>query len=164
MGAIYIPLIFHAGYGVIITSTAQKKYFTRVDNVENIRFVFQRLTGGIALLYLVYHILQFRLVHDLDYNYIAKSIASAQMVLPIDAISFLNPLPISPYWFYVIGLVAIVYHLANGLWGFCITWGITVGKKSQMAVTLLGIGIFVVFSTIGVMTINHLAEAGKALL
>jgi hypothetical protein len=32
---------------------------------------------------------------------------------------------------YAVGILATVYHFANGLWNFLISWGITVGKKAQ---------------------------------
>ena len=33
--------------------------------------------------------------------------------------------------FYVAGILATVYHLANGIWTSLITWGITIGPSSQ---------------------------------
>ena len=63
----------------------------------------------------------------------------------------------------MISLLSINYHFAHGLWGFCITWGITIGKKSQEAVSLIGIVVFAVLSYIGIATVNHLAAAGAGL-
>ena len=34
---------------------------------------------------------------------------------------------------YVIGVLATVYHLANGIWTSLITWGVTIGPSSQRA-------------------------------
>ena len=31
-------------------------------------------------------------------------------------------------------MLAAFYHFANGMWNFCITWGITVGVKAQQRV------------------------------
>ncbi|MCZ6683513.1 MAG: hypothetical protein O7B26_10035, partial [Planctomycetota bacterium] len=55
-----------------------------------------------------------------------------------------------PAWFtlsiYVVGLAAAVYHFANGIWSFCVSWGITVGEKAQKAVgmfaTAVGLVLF----------------------
>ena len=33
--------------------------------------------------------------------------------------------------FYLIGSLALVYHFANGLWTFAITWGLTVTENAQ---------------------------------
>jgi hypothetical protein len=35
------------------------------------------------------------------------------------------------FGFYVLGLWAAVFHFCNGIWTFCISWGITVGAKAQ---------------------------------
>jgi len=159
--ALFIPIGFHAIYGVLIYTTAKPNHL-QYSHLENWRYILQRVTGMIALVYIIYHILQFRLVHDLDYNYVAKSMAGYQEIPGLMQIPFINPFSI--YWFYIIGIVSIVYHFANGIWGFCITWGITVGKKSQLAVTYLALFVFIVFTYIGVVTTNHLAEVGKTLL
>jgi succinate dehydrogenase / fumarate reductase cytochrome b subunit len=41
-----------------------------------------------------------------------------------------------------------VFHLANGLWGFCLTWGLTVTVRAQRAAAtvfgLLGLLLFVI--------------------
>lgn len=38
-----------------------------------------------------------------------------------------------PLWaiFYIICVIAVVFHFANGLWSFCVTWGFLQSKKSQ---------------------------------
>jgi succinate dehydrogenase/fumarate reductase cytochrome b subunit len=50
------------------------------------------------------------------------------------------------FWFYVVGLASVCFHFANGVWGFCVSWGITVGAKAQAwagaAFAALGLLIF----------------------
>ena len=59
---------------------------------------------------------------------------------------------------YGIGVVASVYHLANGVWTSLITWGITIGPRSQrmagyactafgVALSLVGLGAMRGFAT-----------------
>lgn len=158
---IFLPIGFHALYGIIIYKTAKPNHF-QYSYLENWRYILQRATGMIALVYIVYHILQFKTVEDLDYDYIAKSLAGTQSIDFLPKIPLINPYSI--YWFYVIGILSSVYHLANGIWSFCITWGITVGKKSQLAVISLSFLVFVVLSVLGISTCNSLAEAGSKLL
>lgn len=158
---LYIPIIFHAVYGVVIYTTAKPNHW-QYSHLENWRYILQRITGVIALVYIYYHIMQFKLVHDLDYNYIAKTLAGTQHIPGIIEIPYINPF--SVYWFYLISLVAINYHFANGIWGFCITWGITIGKKSQQFMSLVSLVVFAVLTYIGVETINHLANAGAKLI
>lgn len=158
---LFLPIAFHAIYGVIIYKTAKPNHF-QYSYIENLRYILQRATGMIALVYIIYHIFQFRTVHELDYNYIAKSLASTQSIDFLPQIPLINPFSI--YWFYIIGIVSSVYHLANGIWSFCITWGITVGKKSQTAVLALSVMVFIILNAMGIMTCNSLAEAGAKLL
>jgi succinate dehydrogenase / fumarate reductase cytochrome b subunit len=131
-------------------------------HLENWRYILQRVTGIIAMFYIAYHIWQFKTVHDLDFNYIAKTLAGAQTIPGLPLIPIINPF--SVYWFYLVSLLCINYHFANGLFGFCITWGITIGRRSQKAVSLFGVLMFIVLSVMGILTINHLAKIGSELL
>lgn len=155
---IFLPIIFHAAYGIIIYTTAKPNHF-QYRYSANLRYVFQRLTGLIALVYIAFHIIQFKTVHNLDYNYVAESLASYQMIDILPSIPFLNPF--SVYWFYVIGLVSTIYHFCNGIWSFCITWGITIGSKSQNAVLAASSVLFVVLSLLSIATLNSLYEVGS---
>ncbi|MDA0772318.1 MAG: hypothetical protein O3C63_05185 [Cyanobacteria bacterium] len=157
---LFIPIGFHAIYGIVICSTAQPNHMKR-PGLENFRYILQRATGIWAMVYIYYHIMQFKTVHDLDYNYIAKTLAGTETISWLPLIPYVNPF--SVYWFYVISLLSINYHFANGLWGFCITWGITIGKKSQEAISLIGVVVFAVLSYIGIATVNHLAHVGAGL-
>ncbi len=155
---LFLPILFHALYGILIYTTAKPNHW-QYSHLENWRYILQRATGMIALVYIIYHVVQFKTVEDLDYNYIAKTLASGQNLDFLPAIPLLNPFSI--YWFYVISLLSINYHFANGIWGFCITWGITIGKKAQQATAILALVVFLALSWIGLETINHLAQAGN---
>ena len=58
---------------------------------------------------------------------------------------------------YLIGIMSATFHFGNGLWGFCISWGIIVGPKAQrnagiafmlvgLLLTVLGLATVVEFS------------------
>jgi len=158
---LFVPIGFHALYGVLIYTTAKPNHM-QYSGLENFRYILQRATGFVALAYIWYHIIQFKTVPNLDYDYVAKSLAGTQTIANLPLVPWLNPFSI--YWFYIIGLVSITYHFANGIWGFCITWGITVGKKSQQLTSLLALVVFIVLTYVGVDTINHLADAGKNII
>lgn len=157
---IFGPIIFHALYGIVIYTTARPNHM-QYSGLENWRYILQRITGLIALVYIYYHVMQFKTIEDLDYNYVAKSLAGTQTIDWAPQIPFLNPF--SVYWFYVIGLLSTIYHFANGLWSFCITWGITIGRRAQNAVSIIGLVVFLVLSYISIETLNSLAEVGKGL-
>ena len=48
---IFLPIIFHATYGIIIYTTAKPNQL-KYSYSENWRYIFQRLTGVIALVYI----------------------------------------------------------------------------------------------------------------
>ena len=43
----------------------------------------------------------------------------------------MNPLILTVY---IVGTLSCLYHLTNGIFTFCITWGITVGASAQTMV------------------------------
>jgi succinate dehydrogenase / fumarate reductase cytochrome b subunit len=159
--ALFGPILFHAVYGIIIVRSSKPNH-VQYGNSENWRYFLMRVTGMIAFVYIIFHVLQFRTVEHLDYNYIAKSMVAGQTIPLLPELPLINPF--SVYWFYIIGIVSITYHFANGIWSFCITWGITVSKKSQQVVAVLSFGVFLVLTTLGVLTANHLAAAGAQML
>ena len=60
---------------------------------------------------------------------------------------------------YVIGIVASIYHLTNGIFTFCITWGICVGDRAQKFFATCAILLFVVMSIWAVGILLALAAA-----
>ena len=56
-------------------------------------------------------------------------------------------------WFYIICVVATVFHFANGLWSFFVSWGITVTPRSQQISTYVTMAFFVALSIVGVRAI-----------
>ena len=46
--------------------------------------------------------------------------------------------------FYIVGVVSAIFHFANGLWSFFVSWGITVSPRSQQISTYVTLVIFVV--------------------
>src|SRR5699024_3566815 len=65
------------------------------------------------------------------------------------------------FWFYAISIISVVFHLANGLWSFAVSWGIAQSPKSQQIVTYVTVGIFLVVSYIGVRSIVHCAVGAE---
>ena len=54
---------------------------------------------------------------------------------------------------YAIGVLASVYHLANGLWTMGITWGIWISPKAQARANVVCSGFGVVLAVIGLGSI-----------
>jgi len=91
----------------------------------------QRVTGGIAFVFIFYHLWQmhwlggylgggaFKFEHIVGSTKAATSTAAA-----IQSAWWIAPL-------YFIGIVGTVFHLANGVWTALITWGITIRPRTQ---------------------------------
>ena len=49
-----------------------------------------------------------------------------------------------PGWaiFYIICIIAVVFHFANGLWSFLVTWGGLQSPKSQRVFTWVSLIVF----------------------
>lgn len=137
---IYLPLIFHAVLGVYIAFTA-KHNLGNYKFGRNWAFFFQRITGIIALIFIVWHVWQTRVQVALG-----NAEVNADMMYNILQQPFY-------FWFYIISILAIVYHLANGLWGFLVSWGIAQSPKSQRFFSYVSVLVFVVVSYIGIRTV-----------
>lgn len=139
---IFIPFLYHALYGLFIASYARNN-LPSYNYGRNNMFMWQRVTGIFLLLFILYHIWQFRFVAFRSEHADAGTVAASLSIFPI-------------FVFYIIGVLSAGFHLGNGLWTFCITWGLTIGKRAQrisqivttaisVLVSLIGIGIAVAF-------------------
>jgi len=136
---IYLPLIFHAVYGIYIAFTA-KNNLGRFGFFRNWMFMLQRVTGIITLIFLVWHIwatrIQKALGAEVNFDMMAEIFSSPFMVA-----------------FYIVGVISAIFHFANGLWSFAVSWGLTITPKSQKIMTYVTLVVFVVLSYIGVSAI-----------
>lgn len=137
---IYIPLMFHAFYGVYIAFTA-KSNLKRFGTTRNWFFMLQRLTGIFLVVFIAWHIWQTRL---------QKAIADAEVNYDMMADIVSNPAMLA---FYIVGILAATFHLSNGIWSFLVSWGITQSPKSQKVATWVTMIFFVLLSVVGVMAI-----------
>ncbi|WP_042345467.1 succinate dehydrogenase cytochrome b558 subunit [Bacillus massiliigorillae] len=137
---IFLPLLYHAIYGVYIAFTA-KPNNGRFGFFRNWMFLLQRVTGILTFIFLIWHVWETRLakaIYDttLDFNMMADILSNPAMLA-----------------FYIVGVISAIFHFANGLWTFCITWGITVSPRSQRISTYVTMIIFVLLSVVGVMAL-----------
>lgn len=122
---IFLPLAFHAIVGVKIwlESEPNSRNYTYWGNI---RYTLQRTTGVATLAFILVHLYQMHWLGgwlpggagfepELASHTTAEVIQSAAWIAP----------------FYMIGVVAACYHFANGMWTFLITWGVTIGPRSQ---------------------------------
>jgi succinate dehydrogenase / fumarate reductase cytochrome b subunit len=124
---IFLPLLFHAVVGFQI-------WFSGRPNVgaysygANYRYTLQRVTGGIAFVFILYHVWHM--------HWLGAPLGGARFD-PHDAAATAavgmrdRLLGVPVVVLYAIGVLASVYHLANGIWTSLITWGVTVGEQAQ---------------------------------
>jgi succinate dehydrogenase / fumarate reductase cytochrome b subunit len=142
---IFLPLYFHAIYGIYIAADA-KHNVSNYGYGRNWAFLLQRVTGIITLFFVTFHIWQFRFQKLLGrYDENAGEMAGLPTFDVVKEALSNNAVAA----FYAIGIVAAAFHLANGIYTFLITWGITVGPKSQRVSNVLTQGLFVGISALG---------------
>ena len=151
-GVIFIPLVYHAVYGLVIT------WESRPNNLaypypRNWFYLIQRITGVILFFFILFHVLNFRfgLIPGLNTVSVAHApdrafdiVAGEFRMLPILII-------------YLVGVTATVWPFANGIWLLLVDWGIAIGARAQrltgyaciaFGVVLLAVGINVMISFI----------------
>jgi len=130
---IYLPILYHALYGFYVMFTG-KNNLGWYPYKENWLYAMQRWTGMISLIYIGYHAYHTRGVNllygaEVSYERMAQIMHDPKM-----------------FWFYIVGLAAVMFHFANGMWGFLISWGITTGPQARRisgyACMLLGLALY----------------------
>src|SRR3982751_5285358 len=145
IGAIFIPLIYHAVYGMVITMEARPNNLAYPYS-RNWFYLIQRITGVILFFFITFHVLNFRfgLIPGLNTLSVATH---PNQAFDIVAREF-HMVPI--FIVYMIGITATVWHLANGIWLFLVDWGITIGERAQRLTGYACIGIGVVLLLVGI--------------
>jgi succinate dehydrogenase / fumarate reductase cytochrome b subunit len=151
---IFIPILFHAVIGISII-------FGCVPNVSqyqygsNIRYTLQRYTGLILALFILFHVLQ---LHHLgkfigwgkfDPHHATSSAAAAIDTLPVQIA-------------YAVGTLCAVFHFANGIWTFGITWGIWTSEGAQRRAGYVCTVFGLALATVGMAALYGISTADKA--
>ncbi|SDZ49368.1 succinate dehydrogenase / fumarate reductase cytochrome b subunit [Evansella caseinilytica] len=136
---IFIPLLYHGIYGVYIAREA-KNNLSVYKYEKNWYFHFQRLSGIVVFLFLIWHVGTTRVA----------AAFGAEVTFDMVANLVANPVYLS---FYLIGILMTTFHFSNGVRTMLITWGITVNQKSQNFGKMLGIVLFILLTGIGMIAI-----------
>ncbi|HEX6648094.1 MAG TPA: succinate dehydrogenase cytochrome b558 subunit [Pyrinomonadaceae bacterium] len=142
---IFIPLIYHAVYGLVITVEARPNNLA-YPYPRNWFYLVQRITGVILFLFITFHVLNFRfgLIPGLNNMSVANNPNEAFNIVARE----FRMVPI--FIIYVIGITATVWHLANGIWLFLVDWGVTIGERAQRLTGYACIGFGVVLLLVGI--------------
>ena len=110
---IFLPILYHAGYGVWIWLRG-KSNIVYYPWAGNWLYVAQRYTGLIAFAYILQHVIRQRFMGVSLPEHPMAAFAKVQMELA-------NPWMLAVY---VIAMIAICWHFAYGVWLFAAKWGI----------------------------------------
>jgi succinate dehydrogenase cytochrome b subunit len=134
---VWIPITYHAIYGLVITATSQPN-FVEYNYGRNLQYSLQRITGILAFLFIGFHFFTTR------GWYYATGVETTFARMHA---FMMNPIILS---IYIVGTLACVYHLCNGIFTFCISWGLTVGPNAQRMVNRACVALFVVLAIVSV--------------
>jgi len=147
---IFLPLLFHSIYGVIISAEARPNVLG-YNYGRNWFYFLQRATGIFLFVFILFHVLNLRfgLVPGLNLTPVA---GNADLAFDIVAREFSIPWVLVVY---ILGIAATAWHLAYGFWLFAVDWGIVIGEKAQkyalygcaaLAFGLFGVGVNAAFA------------------
>jgi succinate dehydrogenase / fumarate reductase cytochrome b subunit len=138
---ILLPLLLHGLYGFVIWWQGKSNVF-RHGYVRNWMYTLQRWSGLVIFVFLILHVWRMRLS-----NTEAPDLAWAPAdVFPVLHEALQNPFVLG---LYILGVIASAMHFANGLWLAGITWGLTIGPRSQKISTAVALGVFVLLLLLG---------------
>ena len=135
IGAIILPIVFHAILGaVIVWQGSPNSQKPALGWYANHAYTLQRVTGAILFVMIGYHLWQTWWVHT------SMKLAGEHgfQIYPLMAGIVDNPIMLVLYALFV--LIA-AFHLGNGVYNFCCKWGVTTSKSSQKWAIIFGMAI-----------------------
>jgi len=118
IGLLWLPILFHGLYGLLVLKDMHPNAL-RYGYGRNWMYVLQRVTGVVVFAFLILHVWKTRLNYyftgqPADWEYMTHYLGSNAV-----------------FAFYLVGVLSAVFHFANGVWNFLVSWGITSGKEAQ---------------------------------
>lgn len=131
---LWLPIAFHAGLGIVYAMTG-KSNVASYQYQANWRYMLQRLSGYVGVLFIFYHVATLRwgwtfLVPG-GTKWSAEYAASTMAAALQGGTEGMTAMGMVVSLFYMVGVSLLVFHLANGLWTAAITWGLTISATAQ---------------------------------
>lgn len=145
---IFLPLAFHAAVGFLIIANGLPNVGS-YPYVGNVRYTLQRVTGMIAAVFIVWHVLQLHWLGapvgggQFDPHYASSSAAVALRPLWVTAL-------------YAVGVLSAVFHFANGLWTLGITWGIWTSPAAMRRANAVSVAVGLLLAAAGLGALGGL--------
>jgi succinate dehydrogenase / fumarate reductase cytochrome b subunit len=161
-----LPLLFHGGYGLFITSRARFNNPSQ-GYLRNWLYTLQRLSGILLFVYVGYHVFNTRLMPYVDpQNHLWQDDGGRKLVSFAYMRDYLSSMHLGfPVMsLYAIGIAAACFHLANGLWNMGVHFGVTVGQKAQRLSGLVCSALFVALLYMGMIALYAFVRPGTQIL
>lgn len=138
---IALPILFHGIYGLYIVYLADNNVL-KYSYYRNWMFYLQRITAIITFIFVLWHAWNLRIATaflgtEVNFDTMAQLFSNTSFVV-----------------LYVIGLLSALFHFANGLWAFMVSWGITIGAKAQKTSAIVCAFIFVILTALGLFGLS----------
>ena len=151
---IFIPLGFHALIGWLIIAGAMPNA-NSYPYASNLRYTAQRVTGIIAFVFIVFHVVQLHHLFGAPFKEVGDMKFGAQFN-PEHAASS-AAVALKPLWIklvYLIGMLSAIYHFSNGLWTQGITWGVWTSAKAQRRASWLSVFMGLFLAAVGITALS----------
>ena len=134
---IWIPILFHAGYGFYIWYRG-KSNVLEYPWMHNWMYTLQRWSGLIAFFFIIWHMYTARFLTGGRSNFVTVH----------------NDLSNNLYAaLYLVGVLAASFHLGNGIWNFLCKWGLVATVPAQRAAAYLGAVVAISFALAGILIV-----------
>lgn len=124
---IYLPILYHAIYGMWIIATGQPNV-GRYGYAKNWFYLLQRISALLLVLFIIFHVLGMKGVFG-------GEVGQALTFVPVGFATESAARHVNAAWWvwsivYPVGILAAAFHTANGFWTAAISWGLTVSKAA----------------------------------
>jgi succinate dehydrogenase / fumarate reductase cytochrome b subunit len=131
---LWVSIAFHSILGVVYALSGRSNT-SRYAYQDNWRYTLQRWTGYLGIFFIFYHVATLRwgwtfLVpggtkwsHEFAASTLARALQGGSEGMTVAGLAVSS--------FYFLGVSALVFHFANGLWTAAITWGLTISQRAQ---------------------------------
>ena len=134
---VYIPLLFHSLLGVHLVF--ENKVQTSYTYFSHLLYWLQRISGIGVLLFIIAHVWNAKLgpwiagTWGTHFEHLSSGFADSETGMLTKTV-------------YLLGVLGAVFHFANGLNTFCMTWGIALTPNSQKRVRYFSILVFILLT------------------
>ncbi len=165
---VFIPLVALIPFGLYLLAKAGLRYNVKKCNRGGkLRFFLQRISAVMILAFIAFHLLTLRdwgprfARADAERSTLATVAGNSTPAAFATSVwqiwDFLpstgapSPLRCTVAAFYLLGMTAAIYHLANGLWTGAIAWGVTQSPSAQLRSLWVSTAVGIILLLLGTL-------------